>query len=199
MTANEREILVARGLLERDAEIDGATASEVAGAEELLSQLGLTAEPVTPSAAARARLLEATHAETRFAGVLERVQELLDFSEAQARELLGRIADGVEDLVGWVEGDVAGAHYYHFTGGPRVATADCGLVRLEPGVRFPAHRHQGSEISVILAGRAVERGGVMFEPGDVVVRAAGSVHDFEAVGDEPFVFVVVLEDGIEFV
>jgi quercetin dioxygenase-like cupin family protein len=195
----EREILAALGLLDAEEAREPVAAAERASAEALLAEVGLAAEPVAPRSEARARLLEATQPEARFAGVIGRVQQLLDFSEEQARALLDKIADRAEDLVGWVAGDIEGAHYYHFQPGPRVAAVDCGLVWLEPGVEFPTHRHLGSELNVTLSGRAVEGSGAVFEPGDVVVRAPNSVHDFRAIGEEPFVFVVVLGDGIEFV
>ncbi len=203
MAEVDRDILVAlRRLEERegvdDVEDTPADADARAAADRLLAEIGASAQAVSPSADARERLLASTRPASRFEGMVDRVGQLVDLGEEASRTLLHRIAGRVEDLVGWVEGDIAGAHYFHFDGGPRVAEADCGLVRIEPGVEFPTHRHVGSEITIVLAGRAVEDGGSTWAPGDLVVREPGSVHRFRAIGDEPFVFVTVLGNGIEF-
>jgi quercetin dioxygenase-like cupin family protein len=51
----------------------------------------------------------------------------------------------------------------------------------------------------VLQGRAEEDTGRVWEPGDLVCNPAGSVHSFRASGPEPFAFVVVLHEGLEFV
>jgi putative transcriptional regulator len=85
----------------------------------------------------------------------------------------------------------------HFEGGARVASADCGVVRIEPGVRFVEHTHEGDEWSLVLAGSAEEEGtGAAWLPGDLVHRAAGSRHAFRVTSAEPLVFAVVLEGAV---
>ena len=87
---------------------------------------------------------------------------------------------------------------FHLPGGPRVAAADCGLVRLEPGVRFPTHRHAGDEWSFMLAGEAEEEGtGDRWIPGDLLHRPPGTAHAYRAVSREPLVFAVVLHGGLQ--
>jgi putative transcriptional regulator len=78
-----------------------------------------------------------------------------------------------------------------------VAQADCGLVHLEAGTAFPRHRHLGVEWNLVLSGGAEESDGSSWQPGDLVVREADSVHAFRALAGEPLLFAVVLERGIE--
>jgi putative transcriptional regulator len=92
---------------------------------------------------------------------------------------------------------VASVRLLHLAGGPRVASADCGLVRIEPGARFPRHRHLGDEWSLVLAGEAEEGTGARWAPGDLVHRPADSAHAFRVVSAEPLVFAVVLQGGLE--
>jgi quercetin dioxygenase-like cupin family protein len=154
-------------------------------------------DPLQPSPALRRRVLAAARAATRFEGFVERFARLFDLHERRAREILASAGDVHGQ--GWVDAPLAGVRLYHFPGGERVSTADCGLVHLAPGTAFPAHRHRGSEWVFVLAGSAQEEGGGLWLPGDLVIRDAGSVHAYRAVGDDPFLFAVVLRDGIEIV
>ena len=49
----------------------------------------------------------------------------------------------------------------------------------------------------MLSGSAEEDNGLIWLPGDLVVRDAESEHAFRALPDEPLLFAVVLEGGIE--
>jgi quercetin dioxygenase-like cupin family protein len=156
---------------------------------------GLGAEPIAPSADLRGAVLASVAAGTKLAGFAERLAALFDFGAERAAELL-REAGG--DASGWQTLPLPGVRLFHFAGGPRAAGADCGLVRLEPGARFPLHRHGGDEWLLVLAGEAEEEGtGARWLPGDLVHRDAGSVHAYRVTSPEPFVFAVLLRDGIE--
>lgn len=162
---------------------------------DLLGEPGLGAEPVAPSASLRSRVLGTVARATRLSGFAERLAALFDLGRERS-DVLVREAAG--SAAAWQAIPVPGVRLFHFAGGPRVAAADCGLVRLEPGARFPAHRHGGDEWSLVLAGEAEEEGsGDRWQPGDLVHRGAGSVHAYRAVGPEPLVFAVVLYGGIE--
>jgi putative transcriptional regulator len=164
---------------------------------DLLGEPGL-GEPVAPSEGLRGAVLASVAARTKLAGFTERLAALFDFGAARAEELL-REASG-RPGEGWEAIPLPGVRLFHFAGGPRVAGADCGLVRLEPGARFPQHRHGGDEWVLVLAGEAEEEEtGGRWLPGDLLHRGAGSVHAYRAVGSVPFVFAVVLHGGIEIV
>jgi quercetin dioxygenase-like cupin family protein len=155
------------------------------------------AAPMAPSAELRRRVLAAVDPATRFEGFVERMAVLFDLPEPRIREIL-RGADAVAGA-GWVATPIPGVRLCHFAGGPRVTGADCGLVHLEAGAVFPPHRHRGVEFSFTLAGAGMEDGGDTWLPGDLVIREAGSVHGYRAVGDEPYLFAVVLHGGIDLV
>jgi putative transcriptional regulator len=162
---------------------------------DLLDERGLGAEPATPSPALRGAVLGTIGAATRGSGFTERLARLFDLGSERAGEL---IHEAGGPATGWESFPVAGVRLFHLAGGPRVAGADCGLVRLEPGVRFPVHRHVGDEWSLILAGEAEEEGtGGRWIPGDLVHRASGTAHAYRVVSREPLVFAVVLHGGIQ--
>ena len=163
--------------------------------EEALGALSLSEPAVQPSDRVRELLLASVADDGSFAGFVERVAALFDLSAERTREILTAV-DRV-DTDAWIA-DRPGTRLFHLEGGPRVEAADCGLVHMEIGARYPAHRHKGDEWAFILRGRAEEEhSGVVWEPGDLVQRPAGSVHAFRVLGDEPFVFAVVLYEGIE--
>jgi quercetin dioxygenase-like cupin family protein len=156
---------------------------------------GLGGEPAAPSAGLRDAVLSSVAGRTKLTGFAERLAALFDFGAERAAELL-REACG--NAAGWEVIPLPGVRLFHFTGGVRVAGADCGLVRLEPGARFPLHRHGGDEWVFVLTGEAEEEGtGARWLPGDLLYRGPGSVHAYRTVGDAPFVFAVVLKNGIE--
>lgn len=156
-----------------------------------------TFEPLRPSDALRRRVLASALPASRFEGYVARFARLFDLSEERAREILAA-ADTVAGQ-GWVATPLAGVRLYHFAGGPRVATADCGLVHLEAGTPFPAHRHLGREWNFILAGALDDSGGESWLPGDLVIKEAATVHHYRAQAGEPLLLAVVLEGGIEIV
>lgn len=147
--------------------------------------LGMMAEPVAPSAAARDRLLDAAGGE-RFARFARRFAELFDVGVERARELLGL----VDRPDAWTEGPGPGSWLIHFQAGPAYAGADTGFVRLAPGERFTWHRHHGKEHSLVLQGAALDSLSGRLGPGDEGVLEGDTEHDFVAVGDEDLVFAV---------
>jgi quercetin dioxygenase-like cupin family protein len=161
-----------------------------------LLELAETADvTVVPRASLRETLLATVSDERRYEGFVDRLATFLDFDPERTRSLLGRLRSGVDDT--WEEGRVEGVRLFHFDGGPRVASAHCGLVRVDPGVTYPLHRHQGDEWAFVLQGTAREDDGRVLAPGDLLHNLPGSRHAFTAEGPEPFVFVVVLHAGIE--
>jgi len=108
--------------------------------------------PMRPSEGLRARVLASIEPASRFEGFVARMVRLFDLSELRAREVLA-VAATVPGP-GWVGTPLPGLHLHHFDGGPRVASADCGLVHLASGTAFPTHRHLGREWNLVLAGSA---------------------------------------------
>jgi quercetin dioxygenase-like cupin family protein len=159
------------------------------------------APPVAPSDALRAAVLRSASARDALAGFTRRVAALFDLPESRVAELLG--AAQRPDAAPWQPAQLSPAHVaegvrlLHFSGGARVAEADCGLVHIAPGVRFVEHTHSGDEWAFVLAGAAEEEGsGAVWLPGDLVHREAGTRHAFRVTSAEPFVFAVVLEGPI---
>jgi putative transcriptional regulator len=154
-----------------------------------------SAEALRPDPRLRANVLASTRAATPLAGFAERIAALFDLARERASELLREAAT---PSAAWESFPVDAVRALHFAGGPRVAAADCGLVRIEAGARFPAHRHLGDEWSFVLLGEAEEEEtGARWAPGDLVHRPAGSVHAFRVTSRGPFVFAAVLHGGLE--
>ena len=164
--------------------------SELAAIDATLAELAHAAPALEPSAGLRDRLLASTDPETPWEGFVTRLTELFDLAADRVREIMRAPADA------WTTGEYPNAALLHFDGGPRLATADCGLVRIAPNASFPHHSHGGDEWSLILSGRAEEDTGVIWEPGDLIHTGADKAHTFRALGEEPFVFAVVLEAPI---
>jgi quercetin dioxygenase-like cupin family protein len=178
-------------MTERDVKLE-----DVTGVESLLAELALTEEPLRPSEELRARILDSLDPRTRLEGFAVRVAAFLDLGLERTREILALAADVT--AAPWEDDRVAGVRLLHFAGGPRVATADCGLVHVAPGVVYPRHLHRGDEWAFVLSGRGEEDTGRVWEPGDVIRNPAGSSHSFRAISEEPFLFVVVVHEGIRF-
>jgi anti-sigma factor ChrR (cupin superfamily) len=165
--------------------------------EELLATLALTVEPVSPSRRVRDQMLASLNPETRFEAYVDRLAKLFDLKLRRIRELLDALAS--VPGTSWEANEIPGVHLLHFDGGRRVAGADCGLIHVAPGREFPVHRHLGDEWVSVLQGLAREDSGRIFRPGDLIHRAPGTTHTFRTSGDEPFVFAVVLFEGLEWV
>jgi quercetin dioxygenase-like cupin family protein len=164
---------------------DPALAAELDGLVDAAAAMGAIAGPVTPADTVRARLLESVKGE-RFARFGRRFAELFDVAVDRARELLG-LVDRPE---AWNEGPAPGSWLIHFEGGPGVATADAGFVKLARGERFAWHRHHGHEHCLVLQGIAEDSLSGRLHAGDEGELAAGTEHDFVSVGDEDLIFAV---------
>lgn len=152
-------------------------------------------EPIAPSPALRGRVLASLDPATRLEGFVARFARLFDLGEPRARELIEIArAPAVE---GWEATPLPGLHLYHFAGGPRFASADCGLVHLAAGTTFPRHRHLGVEWNFILSGSAEESDGSLWQPGDLLIREADTIHGYRALAEEPLLFAVIQEGGLE--
>lgn len=163
---------------------------ELATIRNALQHIALAEEPVRPSASLRNRVLEATQDVTRFAGFLERFADLFDLDRTTSQDLLAKI-DPISNHA-WESTVFPGVKIMKFCGGPRVASATCGIVQVKAGKLFPAHRHQGDETTLVLQGKAQDDSAKTLLAGDIFHLPPGSSHSFHVLGDEPFVYAVVL-------
>lgn len=159
----------------------------------VLEEIG-DVRPVEPGDALRRRVLAAIDPRTRFEGFVSRFAELFDLSEARSREILAEAHD--PSAGSWEGAPLPGLRLLHFQGGERMTEADCGLVHIERGVRFPNHRHLGEEWTLVLAGSAEEDTGAVWLPGDLIYRDASCVHAYRVQDDEPLL-IAVAHRGIE--
>lgn len=160
---------------------------------EALSSLSLALPPAAPSPGLRERLLaSAARPEQRWAPFAGRLARLVDVAHDRARELLAAIVR--PDL--W-QRLLPGVDLLHLQGGPAVAGADVGFVRVAAGAAFPEHRHLGVERVLILQGGYRDDGGQVARAGDLVELPAGSSHGFVALPDEDLIYAVVV-GGVEF-
>ena len=165
---------------------------------EAIAALGSAPVPAAPALDVRARLLasldgrdgpgDATDA--RPGGRLERfatqVADLFDVSVDSARAVLAR----VDDSAAW-RPMMPGIDCLRVSAGPRWKDAQCNLVRIAPGTRFPWHHHAGEEASLVLHGGAHMSDGRDLEPGDLLVVDESVEHDFIVEsGGEACIFAV---------
>lgn len=159
--------------------------------DALVSALGADSAPL---ASIRDALLAEARTEGRFDRFAARVAELLDLDERQASALL----DGIGCVESWTDGPAPGVDVFHVQGGPKVANAITGFVRMAGGVVFPEHRHLGDELVLVIQG-SFEDGvtGRVHRAGESVPMPAGTAHDFRARPGPALVYLVVLEDGLQ--
>ena len=185
--------------LERELDRSAVARRELSKVMEGLEATALASPEVAPSPRLRETILASLGPATRFEGLRERLSTFLDLSAKSTRELVAEIAHVARRDGPWEDDQVPGLRLLHFDGGVRVAEAHCGLVHIEPGTLYPPHRHRGDEWAFILQGCAEEDSGAVWRPGDLVHQPAGSTHAFRVVGNEPFVFAVVLYEGLDMV
>jgi putative transcriptional regulator len=176
MAAIEREIAASPTLRQ---EVDRLTESL---AQAALAQM----HALPPPPSVRDRLLASVGRGNRLAPLVARLSAVADLPAGAVRALL----DKAEDAATWIGGFAPGLLYFNFIPGPRHAGADAGFVRLEPGAKFPAHRHLGHEITFVLEGQ-MRDGDQVFGPGDVIEREKDSTHGWQAEGADPLTIVSI--------
>ena len=156
-----------------------------------LQPLALAEKPIHPSNHLRNKILSSIRDQTQFDGFIERFADFFDLNRPTSQNLLAKINLESDSL--WKSTLFPGVTIMKFSGGSRVAMATCGIVQVKPGKLFPAHQHQGNEEILVLQGEARDDKGYIFAPGDRFHFSAGSRHSFYILGDETFVFAVVLD------
>lgn len=184
-------------------ELCARCAGEVADATAAFSDIALSLPPVRPHASVFTDILtsiaageprpEGPTASDRFADLIDRVAEFFDLTRERVKALL----DLVDEPTAWGPGKVAGISLLDFRGGARIAGADAGFVRLEPGTTFPYHRHVGGEVVMVLEGSFVGDDGAITRRGEGLRFAAETCHEFTARA-EGCLFAVVIWEGLDF-
>jgi 2,4'-dihydroxyacetophenone dioxygenase len=73
------------------------------------------------------------------------------------------------------------------------------LLRLQPGIVIPRHRHEGEVHAINIAGhRKLLDTGEVVEPGGYVYEPPGNVDSWMAVGTEPLIVFVTVQGAIDF-
>jgi hypothetical protein len=148
-------------------------------------------QPEAPPERLRRQLFDSIAGAARFRPFAAAVRRIFDLTESAWADVARRI----DEATGWKR-DIPGAAYFHFQPGAACAGAESGVVRVAPGALFPRHRHLGHEITFVLDGLLLDRGGA-YGPGSVVEAEAGSEHDYRA-GAGRDLLILSLHRGIEF-
>ncbi len=168
---------------------EGAVAREF---ERVTLAMALALPPETPAPASRGRLLvSATAGPMRYAPFFDRLARMFDLGRDAVVRVLERAASESE----WEPGPHPSLRVLHFPGGPSVAKADTGLVRMPADFAWPLHRHGGIERVLILEGAYTEVGGRVYRAGDIHEMGPGSEHAFTVAPGAPLLFAIVLFGG----
>jgi 2,4'-dihydroxyacetophenone dioxygenase len=71
------------------------------------------------------------------------------------------------------------------------------LLRMQPGVAMPTHRHTGETHAYNLSGSRQLSTGEIVGPGDYVYEPPGNVDAWQVIGDEPLIALVVVMGDVE--
>jgi quercetin dioxygenase-like cupin family protein len=155
----------------------------------------LSSGATAPPQLLRERLLSTiARPRLRYAPLFGALSELFDLGDAALAELFER----AESPSQWSASPVPASELLHLTGGPRVAGADNGLVRLQAGARFPMHRHLGLErVLVLRGGYRDEPSGRVYGPGDLHEMSPDSSHAYTALPERELVLAVSVVSGVE--
>ncbi len=161
--------------------------------EDALALLADAVTPVEPPDTLRAQLLETIGRGGRLERFGASVARILDIGLDRARELL----DGIDRAASFTPGPLPSLEGYDVTGGPAVAGAIAGFVRMKPGSEFPLHVHVGREHVLVVSGALRDSAGRTLGPGDELVMEPGTEHSFDVLPGADLVYLVVIEKGIE--
>ena len=161
--------------------------------EALTKALAELSDTNAPSPTKRASLMAALAETNRFEELVGPVAEATDLSDDAASALLLAI----DDPARWTEGPFPAVELLHFEGGPAVARAITGFVRVAPGGCFPEHDHLGSERVIILQGAVRDTAtGETHRRGAILDAGPGVEHQLEVVSSIPLVYLAVAQEGI---
>ena len=167
-----------------------ALQKDLVSIQNVLEQIAFAEKPHSPNDCVRELVLDCTRKKSRYNGFIKRFSVLFDLDKLTSKELVSKI-DNFSDT-DWESTPIPGVSIMKFVGGPKVASATCGIVQVKPGKLFPAHEHQDDEKILVLNGVAQDDHGNVFQPGDMFLFTKTSRHSFCIIGDQTFIFAVVL-------
>ncbi|MCU0682342.1 MAG: cupin domain-containing protein [Polyangiaceae bacterium] len=140
-------------------------------------------------------LLAATDPATPLRGLERRLGLYFDLPPAGVDALVTSAFDPAR----WLDaGFFPGLMLFHLDGGPRVAGADAGLVRIPAGSAFPRHRHLGDEYAFVLQGAFTDDQGGTYQRGDVLFMPGDSEHSFDVLPGDDLLYALILYKGVDF-
>ncbi|HTU58549.1 MAG TPA: cupin domain-containing protein [Polyangiales bacterium] len=176
-------------------DIQALDEAERASVPQLIAALGEDAPELDdePASDLRARLMAALPETSRFDRFKAAVSQLLDIAPERAQRLL----DQLDNRSQFYE-LMPGIELFWVEGGPRVANAVRGFVRVAAGLEFPEHEHHGEEQVLVLQGAfrdpTQDR---TFRPGEVSVMPKGTSHLHIVPEDGPDLLILsVIQEGV---
>lgn len=174
-------------------ELVGDAGPDAARLRDALAELA--PPPKAPPQLLRERLLAAAvRPRLRYAPLYDRLSALFDLSDTELSSLFELAAQPER----WVSAPIPELELFHLTGGPRVAGADNGLVRIRAGARFPLHRHLGPErVLVLEGGYRDEPSGRVYAAGELHEMSEGSEHGYVALAERDLLLAVSVVRGVD--
>jgi hypothetical protein len=165
---------------------------ELRALRETLAAVGSSLSQVAPPPGARAALLAALDSGKRFAPFLDDLVRHLDLAKSRVLELLDEMANPGR----WELGPMPGIRLMHIEHGPLAVAPDAGFVWMQRGFQFPYHRHAGHEVNYVLEGAIRDGDGTLYLPGEAIIMAPGSAHDY-SVPDGADLLMLVIQQGFD--
>jgi len=173
-----------------------AREAELSDDPQLRAALAQLHPPVkSPPQLLRERLLSTVaRPRLRFAPLFGPLSELFDLGDTA----LANLFEHAESPEAWATSQIPGTRLFHLQGGPRVAHADNGLVRVAAGTRFPQHRHLGLERVLVLdGGYRDEPSGRLYLAGAWHELEPGSSHAYSALPERELLIAVSVVTGVD--
>ena len=172
--------------------LEAEPAEEPAALGTLLSLEGELAAPRTTGEAPTSNLLERleltlSEPPHRYAPFFSQAAQLFDLPEDALIPQLARL----RDPNAWTFAGLPGVAKVRVEAGPALRDAETLLVRFNPGVRFPMHRHTGVERVLVLEGSYEDSNGVLHRAGELREWPSNTEHSFR-VGAELCIFASVV-------
>jgi anti-sigma factor ChrR (cupin superfamily) len=165
---------------------------ELHALREALGAIGSALPQVAPRPGARAALLAALDSGKRFSPFVDDLVRHLDLAKTRVLELLDEIGNPAR----WELGPMPGIRLMHIEHGPAAVAPDAGFVWMARGFQFPYHRHNGHEVNYVLEGAIRDGDGTLYLPGEAIIMAPGTAHEY-SVPDGADLLMLVVQEGFE--